>query len=242
MSSPYRCPECGDGFLFRPDPCPTCARRQRQKRQAARAKEKRGSYDLTGQVAAAEFWQLLRWYPCCPCCGRPWSQVGSAPVQDHIIPLSRGGPNTAANLQPLCPACNGWKADFLIYFDRAVPGQVRALPPHLWLSFRRWLHLTGADPGVEDIHSTPSNPCERQLDWLDPSLDLGGGNCLQVMQQLAYPLASPAQLQAETLRLTLAAISLEEGSRLAAISTSSANGNEAQVAQWDYSQQPRNGS
>ncbi|MFS8856667.1 HNH endonuclease [Synechococcus sp. H55.7] len=237
MSSPYRCPECGDEFLFRPDPCPTCASRQRQKQRAARAKEKRGSYDLTGQVAAAEFWQLLRWYPCCPCCGRPWSQVGSAPVQDHIIPLSRGGPNTAANLQPLCPACNGWKADFLIYFDRAVPGQVRPLPQHLWPSFRRWLRLTGANRGVEDVHSILSSPCERQLDWLDPSLDLGGGDRPHVVQQLAYPLASPAQLQAETLRLTLVAISLAEESL--ATPTSGAKGSEAQ---WGYSQQQRDGS
>lgn len=76
MSSPYCCPECGDGLLFRPDPCPTCASRQRQKQQAAPAGEKRSSYDLTGRVAAAEFWQLLRWYPCCPCCGKPWSKVG----------------------------------------------------------------------------------------------------------------------------------------------------------------------
>ncbi|MGY2727435.1 putative amidophosphoribosyltransferase [Thermostichus sp. OS-CIW-21] len=76
MSSPYCCPECGDGLLFRLDPCPTCASRQRQKQQAAPAGEKRSSYDLTGRVAAAEFWQLLRWYPCCPRCGKPWSKVG----------------------------------------------------------------------------------------------------------------------------------------------------------------------
>ncbi|MEN9226200.1 MAG: HNH endonuclease signature motif containing protein [Thermostichus sp. HHBFW_bins_43] len=193
MSSCYRCSECGDWFLFRPDPCPTCARRQRQKQRATRAKEKRGSYDLTGQIAAAEFWQLLHWYPCCPCCGKPWPQVGSLPAQDHIIPISRGGPNTTANLQPLCQPCNLWKSDHLICFDGAVPGQAKALPQRLWPSFQRWLRFTEADS--ED---------HQQLNWLDPRDPSTGTSA--VVQQLTYPFASPTQLQAETLRLTQAAI------------------------------------
>jgi hypothetical protein len=28
---------------------------------------------------------------------------------DHILPISRGGGTTVANIQPLCPACNNWK-------------------------------------------------------------------------------------------------------------------------------------
>ncbi|MFQ3614038.1 MAG: HNH endonuclease signature motif containing protein [Cyanobacteriota bacterium] len=193
MSGFYRCPECGDPFLFQPDPCPTCAARQRRKQRATRAKEKRGSYDLTGQIAAGEFWQLLRWYPCCPCCGKPWPQVGSLPAQDHVIPISRGGPNTTANLQPLCQSCNLWKSDHLICFDAAVPGQAKALPPRLWPHVQPWLTLQ---------QRQPDSP--QQLDWLDIKDPLNPDP--PVLQHLAYPLASPAQLQAETLRLTQAAM------------------------------------
>ncbi len=198
MSGFYRCPECGDLFLFRPDPCPTCTSRQRQKQRATRAKEKRGSYDLTGQIAAAEFWQLLRWYPCCPCCGKPWSQLGSLPAQDHIIPISRGGPNTTANLQPLCQSCNLWKSDHLICFNEAVPGQAKALPQRLWPNVRHWF---------SQVDSCVDSCADQQLDWLNPRDPCTGGRVSeQVVQQLTYPLASPAQLQAETLRLTQAAI------------------------------------
>ncbi|MCF2971849.1 HNH endonuclease [Synechococcus sp. Nb3U1] len=200
MSGFYCCPKCGDRFLFQPDPCPTCASRRRQKQRAARSKEKRGSYDLTGQVAAGEFWQLLRWYPCCPCCGKPWAQTGSPGgvvqrtiAQDHIIPLSRGGPNTTANLQPLCQSCNLWKSDHLICFDAAVPGQAKALPQRLWPHVQQWSTLQ---------QPQPDSP--QQLDWLDIRDPLNTDP--PILQHLVYPLASPAQLQVETLRLTQAAM------------------------------------
>jgi 5-methylcytosine-specific restriction endonuclease McrA len=35
---------------------------------------------------------------------------------DHVIPLSRGGGNTVANLQPLCGDCNCWKGTKTIDF------------------------------------------------------------------------------------------------------------------------------
>jgi 5-methylcytosine-specific restriction protein A len=46
---------------------------------------------------------VLREEPMCRSCGGAASQV------DHIIPLSRGGTNDRANLQPLCHSCHSRK-------------------------------------------------------------------------------------------------------------------------------------
>lgn len=43
----------------------------------------------------------------CVSCGR-----GDLPLAaDHIVPLSKGGPDTADNIQPLCKPCNSSKGD-----------------------------------------------------------------------------------------------------------------------------------
>jgi len=56
-----------------------------------------------GLVTVAE-WQdiLLKHDHRCVSCGK--SDVPM--TQDHIIPLSKGGPHVASNLQPLCKPCN----------------------------------------------------------------------------------------------------------------------------------------
>ena len=181
----YTCPHCHDTFLFQPEVCPTCAAGQRRQSHSRRAREKRGGYDPVGRIAQAEFWGLLKWYSCCPCCGQAWDQLSSPISQDHIIPISRGGSNTTANLQPLCQPCNLWKSDHLIAFDPAQPGQAMALPPRLHP------HFLALDISQE---SDPDQNC--QLELLPP----------WPTAEPRFPDASAAQLEAITITKTQAEI------------------------------------
>jgi hypothetical protein len=179
----YTCLQCYDTFLFQPEICPTCAAQKRQKDKSKRAQERRASYDLSGQIAEVEFWQLLKWYRGCPCCGRSWQEIGEAISQDHIIPISRGGVHQVINLQPLCLSCNLWKSDRLIMFDPALPGQAVALPQRLHDLFKRCSHYQ-----LLDLDSL-------QLEYLElPEV------------AMIYPYASAEQLQQRTIQLTWQAI------------------------------------
>ncbi|WP_017325384.1 HNH endonuclease [Synechococcus sp. PCC 7336] len=186
----YTCPRCRDTFLFQPQDCPTCASQQVRKHKHARARERRASYDTTHRVSEAEFWQLLRLYPCCPCCGVAWEQTEGAIARDHIIPLSRGGPNRPANLQPLCQSCNLWKSDRTIYFERAIPGRPAAIPTILWSAFEQ----------IEAYRPT-AQVAEQLL-------------LVPIADDPVYPNATPVELEDLTVQRTWAAIQASRGRSL----------------------------
>jgi 5-methylcytosine-specific restriction endonuclease McrA len=57
----------------------------------------------------AEQWQTCKEYfqGHCAYCGKPFDAL----TQDHVVPLSRGGNHTAANIVPACQSCNSRKND-----------------------------------------------------------------------------------------------------------------------------------
>jgi len=69
----------------------------------ANNRARRGAYP--GRVTTAEVREVMATGVCADC--------GSTaqPTLDHIVPLSRGGPNVRANLQRLCFPCNSGKRD-----------------------------------------------------------------------------------------------------------------------------------
>lgn len=172
----YRCAHCLQEFLLRVEPCPGCVDRASERTRARRAKERRAGYDRVGRIDDAQFWDLLRLYPCCPCCGRGWAVAGIV-ARDHIVPLSRSGPNELRNIQPLCQECNLWKGDHIIHFDRHFPGRCASLPDHL----------------AACLPATPPGPQQTQLLLIAPA---------EVDTALRYPRASPRQLETITLHLT----------------------------------------
>lgn len=179
----YRCPTCWQEFLTCFDPCPGCSSVTTRKARATRARERRHTYDPIGQIESAEFWALWRLYAVCPCCGGAWGSREHISL-DHMIPLSKGGPNTGENVQPLCQRCNLWKSDHTICFDKAFVGRVTALPEYLW-------HYLPAPA------STPS----EQMSLLTVGVDT----------TVRFPNATPHQLEQATLQLTREAQALYGG-------------------------------
>jgi len=169
----YHCPHCQQAFLTSFSPCPGCASQQTKRGRSQRARERRVNYDPVGQIDPDEFWQVWRLYPVCPCCGGAWGGRDTISL-DHIVPLSRGGPNTGENVQPLCLPCNLWKSDHIIYFARAFVGRVASVPPSLW-----------------SYLPPPSRPT-AQLDLLTVPVDVAA----------RYPRATAHQLEQATLTLT----------------------------------------
>jgi 5-methylcytosine-specific restriction endonuclease McrA len=76
------------------------SRRRRDHRRRIREMTASGSYTSAELQRLVDFYQGV-----CPACTKV---VGNLTV-DHVIPLSRGGDNTLANLQLLCKSCNSKK-------------------------------------------------------------------------------------------------------------------------------------
>jgi 5-methylcytosine-specific restriction endonuclease McrA len=70
-----------------------------------------------GTFTTSEWLELLGRHPACPICHRRWEDIPlpkgrrSSVSRDHIVPISRGGPNSIDNIQPLCYSCNSTKGD-----------------------------------------------------------------------------------------------------------------------------------
>lgn len=68
----------------------------RSGRRRARVKGNGGNFSL------AEWLEIVSKYNCCVCCRATNKRLEA----DHIIPIVKGGPHSADNIQPLCRSCN----------------------------------------------------------------------------------------------------------------------------------------
>lgn len=85
----------------------------------ARHYERVGRQKARGErFTAAEFVALCaRFGDRCVCCG-----AHGRLTADHVVPLSQGGGNTIANIQPLCPSCNSTKSTKTIDYRPTAAG------------------------------------------------------------------------------------------------------------------------
>lgn len=103
--TPRECPGCACVFtpLYTPNAITCskrCARRVHRWRRAARERKARGEFTWS------EFMRIARKFDyCCAYCGTKPARLDP----DHVVPLSRGGANTPANLLPACNLCNSSK-------------------------------------------------------------------------------------------------------------------------------------
>ena len=75
------------------------------KMQAYRRNRRAHRVFVGGSITSAEWQALLTAYGRrCLCCGSTENLAF-----DHVIPISKGGPNIIYNAQPLCRSCNGKK-------------------------------------------------------------------------------------------------------------------------------------
>jgi 5-methylcytosine-specific restriction endonuclease McrA len=80
-------------------------------RQVSRAK-----YRARARGYEGEHFTGAQWLALVEACGGRCLRCGSRSslTVDHVVPLALGGPNTIANVQPLCAACNSEKGSEVI--------------------------------------------------------------------------------------------------------------------------------
>lgn len=113
-----------------------CARRVHRWRRRAAEANAPGAWIWSDFMRIAQRFQ----FRCAYCGEKPAGQLDP----DHVVPLSRGGYNSTANLLPACRPCNADKRDLLLD-EWVVDRERRGLPPRLssWaLEDRRFRHLT----------------------------------------------------------------------------------------------------
>lgn len=137
------CPGCGCHFspLYTPNML-TCSRRC--SRRVSRWRRRASEVNAIGSWVWSDFMRVAhRFGFCCAYCGeKPDGQLDP----DHVVPLSRGGYNSTANLLPACRPCNADKRDLLLS-EWNADRERRGLSPRLtsWApEDRRFRHLTQA--------------------------------------------------------------------------------------------------
>lgn len=118
-----------------------CGRACRTK--AARLRRRAREHGSFGSYTWSDFMRLAQRFDFrCAYCGERDGQLDP----DHVVPLSRGGFNSVANLLPSCHACNCDKRDLLLD-EWALDRVRRRLPPRAtsWAAEdKRFWHLTQA--------------------------------------------------------------------------------------------------
>lgn len=134
------CPGCA--CWFTPLYTPTvvmcslrCSRRVHRRKRRAREHSAQGSW------VYSDFMRIARKFGyCCAYCGDKPERLDP----DHVVPLSRGGYDSPANLLPACPPCNTDKQAMTLS-EWAVWRAERGKPPRVtsWtLGDSRFTHLT----------------------------------------------------------------------------------------------------
>lgn len=103
------CLDCGHKYLANGcdvwlRKCPIC-----------QSKTKRSTYNSSRAISDKLRYQVLKRdnFKCCACGASPAKDPSVELHIDHIIPWSKGGENTAENLQTLCSKCNLGKSNNL---------------------------------------------------------------------------------------------------------------------------------
>jgi hypothetical protein len=95
------CTRCGSAFSTRQPTTLTCS--ARCARKAAKLRRRTREAGTYGDWRWSDFMRIARKFNyCCAYCRTKPDRLDP----DHVVPLSRGGPNTTTNLLPACPACN----------------------------------------------------------------------------------------------------------------------------------------